>query len=108
MRCFHGKFKPLSALFQYHPALFGLTCFKSGFRAGEALLFNITDDNGPASGRIQSGTTGCFGRMEFFVKNLTAKYVEYMEIFLEVRSGISRGSRSSCLGAQGESAEIRK
>jgi hypothetical protein len=29
MPCFRGKFKPLSPLFQYNLALFGLTCFNS-------------------------------------------------------------------------------
>jgi hypothetical protein len=33
---------------------------------------------------------------------------EYAKSFLEIRSCISRGSRSSCLGAQGKCAEIRK
>jgi hypothetical protein len=56
--------------------------------------------------------------MEFFVKALAAKYAlaapkldeggEYAKSFSEIRSGLSRGSRSSCLGAQGKSAEIRK
>jgi len=33
---------------------------------------------------------------------------EYAKSFLEIRSCISRGSRSICLGAHGKSAEIRK
>jgi hypothetical protein len=41
-------------------------------------------------------------------ENLTAKYAEYAKSFSEMRSGISRGSQSSCLGAQGKSGEIRE
>jgi hypothetical protein len=53
--------------------------------------------------------------MEFFVKILTAKHAEYAlprrsrtkagKSFSEMRSGISRGSRAICLGAQGKSME---
>jgi hypothetical protein len=56
--------------------------------------------------------------MEFFMKALTAKYAlaapkldeggEYAKSFWEIRSCISRGSRSICLGARGKCAEIRK
>jgi hypothetical protein len=49
--------------------------------------------------------------LKFFVKNLTAKDAKdanYAKSFSEIRSGISRGSRSICLGAQGKYAEIRK
>ncbi len=42
----------------------------------------------------------------FEEKTETAKDAKDSKIFSEIRSGISRGSRSSCLGAQGKSAEI--
>ena len=44
----------------------------------------------------------------FEEKNEIAKDAKEARSFLEIRSGVSRGSRSSCLGAQGKSAGIRK
>jgi hypothetical protein len=43
----------------------------------------------------------------FEEKNETAKDAKDAKSFLDIRSGISRGSRSSCLGAQGKSVQVR-
>jgi hypothetical protein len=40
------------------------------------------------------------------MQKLTAKDIKYAKSFWEIRPCISRGSRSSCLGAQGKSADV--